>query len=809
MLGVEILRNCCFIVLIFGHVSETHGQFSAENLTDVDVTQAISMLIDESVQKWDPDHHWDPKKPRYDHSPHGQTPLTVLGLLHAGVKFQDPRLQPSVQWMMKTKLTSTYAISCRAQALGLMPESVLPLLRQDTKWLLHSFGEEVGCWGYRHNPKTKRIDNSLRQYGALALWEGAKRGAQVPRSLWTQLERNLLLEQRADGGWGYSLNDAPRSSMTLAAITMLAIAQDWIHSEEAVKGQGVSLEHNQAALQRGLTWVDKYFDPTINASVGEEGITDHGWWWYHAYCVERVALATGRHRFGKHDWFRTIAARMLNLKFRREKGKLIRNGYPFSTVDRAFALMFLSRGRVPVAINKLVLNPKTTNRRPRDAANWAEYLTRLTEEELNWQIVTLEDSLTQWTQSTLLFLTGKGKILPTGVFSHESSRSRGQSQIAWKQRCSKGEFSNTRAMEQAKDQLTCPPQNQLTERIQEYLEHGGLVVAAADQNDRAFSTSIRELGLTLYPEAHWKNLSKDHWIYQLHEPVRGRVPVVESLQAGGRDRILLFPTADVGAILQQRDIRRTDIYRTLANIYFCASGFQKPTVRLHGNVISNKKEKASDTEPVLIIEAIHSGDWNPEPKATEKIASWIDESLDVTVNQMPLANIASLEQPAFVWVRGTSTSILDSEEIQALEHFSVHGDGVLLFEDVHGTGMFCASIEAQISNALGQDVVPAYECKALTEPSFNHIPPVSNVTYQRRTTLRLGSRDRNHRLRTIKIPSKKAQMYFSREDLSHALLNRPWFNTNGYSTESARAILRSLIHASKMKPDTSPSTSEW
>lgn len=31
-------------------------------------------------------------------------------------------------------------------------------------------------------------------------------------------------------------------------------------------------------------------------------------------------------------------------------------------------------------------------------------------------------------------------------------------------------------------------------------------------------------------------------------------------------------------------------------------------------------------------------------------------------------------------------------------------------------------------------------------------------------------------------------------DLSFALLDRPWFNVHGYSTDSARLILRELIH---------------
>ena len=294
---MKILRACGVVFGILGWANASSAEFTAESLSDDDITQAIELLIEETIADWQPQSHWDPTTPKYDHSPLGQTPLTILGLLHAGVKFQDPRLQPSVQWLLGASLKNTYPVACRAQALGLMPESTQTALEKDIRWLLDGFGKEAACWGYRSQPNTKRVDNSLRQYGALALWEGEKRGIETPLSVWSALESHLLQEQRPDGGWGYTATDEPRSSMTLAAITILAISQDWLHSEAAVVGNRAKIQMNQEAIQRGLDWVDQYFDPAHNPSVGQEGIKDHGWWWYHAYCVERVALATGRHGY--------------------------------------------------------------------------------------------------------------------------------------------------------------------------------------------------------------------------------------------------------------------------------------------------------------------------------------------------------------------------------------------------------------------------------------------------------------------------------------------------------------------------------
>ena len=115
---------------------------------------------------------------------------------------------------------------------------------------------------------------------------------------------------------------------------------------------------NQDALQRGLDWVDRYFDPKSNPSVEEGDVQDHGWWWYHAYCVERVRSGHRKAplwdpRLVPNHCRPHVGTEVLNERMR----------HWFATGTHsmpltAFALMFLSRGRVPVAINKLVLDPR-------------------------------------------------------------------------------------------------------------------------------------------------------------------------------------------------------------------------------------------------------------------------------------------------------------------------------------------------------------------------------------------------------------------------------------------------------------------
>ena len=79
-----ILRTCSVAFGILGWSTATTAQFTAASLSDDDITQAIALLIEETMEDWDPKNHWDPATPRYDHSPLGQTPLTILGLLIYG-----------------------------------------------------------------------------------------------------------------------------------------------------------------------------------------------------------------------------------------------------------------------------------------------------------------------------------------------------------------------------------------------------------------------------------------------------------------------------------------------------------------------------------------------------------------------------------------------------------------------------------------------------------------------------------------------------------------------------------------------------
>ena len=60
-----ILRTCGVAYGILGWVTATSAQFTAESLSDNDITQAIALLIEETMEDWYPQNHWDPATPKF------------------------------------------------------------------------------------------------------------------------------------------------------------------------------------------------------------------------------------------------------------------------------------------------------------------------------------------------------------------------------------------------------------------------------------------------------------------------------------------------------------------------------------------------------------------------------------------------------------------------------------------------------------------------------------------------------------------------------------------------------------------------
>ena len=91
--------------------------------------------------------------------------------------------------------------------------------------------------------------------------------------------------------------------------------------------------------------------------IGEVGHNNYGW-----YGVERIGVASGYKYFGTTDWYAAGADELVK---QQNKDGSWRSNFPGATPipDTAFAMLFLSRGRAPVVMNKLDYSAATASRR--------------------------------------------------------------------------------------------------------------------------------------------------------------------------------------------------------------------------------------------------------------------------------------------------------------------------------------------------------------------------------------------------------------------------------------------------------------
>src|SRR5205823_3282983 len=78
---------------------------------------------------------------------------------------------------------------------------------------------------------------------------------------------------------------------------------------------------------------------------------------YNLYGIERAGRLSGQRFIGQHDWYREGCKYLV--KCQREDGSWSEAGFhdQFPVVSTSFALLFLSKGRTPVLISKLVHGP--------------------------------------------------------------------------------------------------------------------------------------------------------------------------------------------------------------------------------------------------------------------------------------------------------------------------------------------------------------------------------------------------------------------------------------------------------------------
>lgn len=383
-----------------------HAQ--GKNLTDKQVDDAVEAIKAYLYKNqaadggWYGAYHAGPQEPAAKNN-WGPTAMATLALIVSGESPQNPKIKKALELLAKVEITGVYALSMRAHVWSYLPQEIFgKLLEKDTETMYNSwygwarFNYPVAKYGETFNDQFKgngsqasnggRIDNSTTQYGVLALWQAAKRGAKIPNEFWELAVNNFLEQQQADGGWAYSGARNATQSMTLAGLTVMFVAQ-----QELFRGQSKANPKLTESIEKGLDYLNNNF----STDAGVHGGVSYMWYGY-----ERVGLASGIKYFGGKDWFQEIAQKIV--------AKKANFGNSYHTA--AFDLMFLARGRVPVWINKLQIPGTAWNNRPNDVYFLNKFISEYREHEVNWQVVGVKSDPKEWMSAPLMWISSNSDV---------------------------------------------------------------------------------------------------------------------------------------------------------------------------------------------------------------------------------------------------------------------------------------------------------------------------------------------------------------------------------------------------------------
>lgn len=704
----------------------------------------------------------------------GMDALAVYALLQAGQAISDPRLNHRADPMrgyidaMKsipmTGSSITYARALRSTCLALFdrPED-FKALQQDVDYLVGT--TEGGAYTYAgtFKPVAQRgnftvprnggfgWDNSNSQYGLLGVWSGveAEPRIEVPLAYWKAVERHWSSNQNMDGTWGYGPGGGGgRLSMTCAGIASLFVAHEYI--EPPLTSGTVGREPFPPSLKKGLAWFEQG-----NNSVS---LRSGNWWGYALYGIERVGLASGFKHFGRHDWYRELAAQAVQ--------RQSRNGsWGDGIVDTSYAILFLSRGRHPILMNKLRFDGYWSNR-PRDVANMARFAGRQLERPLNWQVVNVDNPWTDWTDSPILYIA-----------SHEAPK------------------------------LT----DEHLEKMRKFVEAGGMIFTHADAGSPPFDKWARELATKLFKKYEMQPIPETHPLWSTVFKITNRPPLF-GVSNGSRLLMLHSPT-DIALKWQQRadrayegkvNVSQETKNHQLSNFYLgvnlfvYAAGKRDLRNRLDSSWIEEVNGRPIDT--VRIGRIRHDGNWDPEPGAWKRYSNWFLRQTGTLLEPEPVKasdlRADSVQAMPLVHLTGTARAGLSDADIKGLRDY-VQAGGVVLIDSTGGLNAFDVDMRNMLPKAFPQEFPRLLDN---THPIFAARAPGTTELAKTRVrsyvTERMGSGVGTIQMLVPK-PQSAAQhpgaVVITSLDLTSGLLGTNTWGILGFEPAYAQALVKNII----------------
>lgn len=715
--------------------------------TPAEVNRAIDRGIDYLKSRQLADGSWDD----FPQRPGGSTALVTLALLSCDVPATNPKVQKSLEYLRRIPPSDTYTVALQTMVFAeASPKRDFAIIRNNARWLMRTRLPQ-GNWSYGTIERGQG-DNSNTQFALLGLLAAQQAGFEVPLKFWEECRTFWVRSQSNVGSWGYPVSGAT-GSMTAAGVSSLVITNRQGRGVKAgtVDGKPVACNgpRDDPPLQNALAWMGRNF--SVSSNPGGAQI----WLYYYLYGMERAGRLTGRRFLGDHDWYRRGA------RYLTERQQADGSWNPslaegsLRIINTAFSLLFLSKGRIPILVNKLKYGPNQDwNNAPNDVNNLTDFLAQQWNVRLNWQTVdarlaTVEDLL----QAPVLTFSG-----------HFSPR-----------------------FTEAEKKL-----------LREYVEQGGMILVDANCSCAGFDAGFRRLCQEIFPEPDraLRPIEPGHgvWnsLFNLSD-LAGNWPLF-GIDMGCRTAVFYSPE-DLSC--------QWELYRTKEN-----QGASLAALRLGANIIAYatgpenladklEKRKVFETDKddeikrnfLQVAKIRHGGDWNPAPMAIRNLLGSLHDvaKVDVVRQQREIDILdPNFSNYPLAYMHGRNRFSLSSREKEVLADYLKRG-GVLFADACCGSERFDESFR-QLADGLlpGKRLEPIPPNHELFTRDIGY--DIQQVTF----TKQLGERAGPPALEGIEIDGRYVVIY-SKLDIGCALERQQSTACRGYSHDSALKIATNVV----------------
>ncbi|MCB9866095.1 MAG: DUF4159 domain-containing protein [Phycisphaerales bacterium] len=333
-------------------------------------------------------------------------------LARQGADLTEKPMRKAMEWLAEQEPTTTAAVAQRLSFLArygraehrqTIAKDVMRLSRaqfDDGGWN-ESSADDV------QKDRKLHSANLPTMSACLALYEAHYAGVKADTRLWRKAAGYWRDAQARDGGFRAMLDnygglgEATTTANTAMGLGGLLVTLDMAFADGSPRcTQYLSNTAQREGMQRGLDWMDEYYDeyykklPTLDAQPDP---------FFNAGAMLELMKQSGVRRFRDKDVYRTEAENILRF-FDTNSGL-----FAGSLAYTATGLYVLGEGGAPIVVNRLILGGSPDFRLSRDAAHMVRYLIEQRREPLNWAETDLATKVDEWLKVPILYIDAAGE----------------------------------------------------------------------------------------------------------------------------------------------------------------------------------------------------------------------------------------------------------------------------------------------------------------------------------------------------------------------------------------------------------------